>query len=52
MGGDSSQFQSHSQIFLRQGHNFWTKVDVRASGELPCFSDIYVEPQYPSLGFY
>ena len=31
---------------------FWSEVEVRASGWLLCFSDLQVELQYLSLGFY
>lgn len=36
----------HSLIlrFLEAGSPFWTKVEVRASGYLFCFSDLQVEP--------
>ena len=32
--------------------HFWSEVEVRASVWLICFSDLQVEPQYLSLGFY
>ena len=49
MGGDSSQTQSHSEI---PGWPFQTEVEVRDSGWLFGFSDLQVEPQCLSLGFY
>ena len=31
---------------------FWSEVEVRDGDWLLCFSDLEVEPQYLSLGFY
>ena len=31
---------------------FQSEVEIRASGWLLCFSDLQLEPQYLSLGFY
>ena len=38
--------------FLEAGSPFQKEVEVRASGWLFCFSDLEVEPQFLSLGFY
>ena len=38
--------------FLEAGSPFQIEVEVRASGWLFCFSDLEVEPQFLSLGFY
>ena len=44
----------HSLIlrFLEAGSPFWTEVEARASGWLLCVSDLQVELQFLSLGFY
>ena len=38
--------------FLEAGLPIRTKVEVKSSGWLFCFSDFHVEPQFLSLGFY
>ena len=37
---------------METGLYFWSEVEVRAINRLLCFSDLQVEPQYLSLGFY
>ena len=32
--------------------HFQSEVEIRASGWLPCFSDLQLEPQHLSVGFY
>ena len=52
MGGKRSHSQSQTEDLWRQDNQFQSEVEVRTSGWLLLFSNLHLESQNMSLGFY
>ena len=49
---EKTALSTHASEILGGRLPFQTEVEVRASGWMLCFSDLQVEPQFLTLGFY